>query len=188
MATQPTPDKLSFTEYLRLERAADTKSEYRGGLLFAMAGGTLTHARLSARVISLLERTAGRSCQVLTSDLKIYAAAVDEGMYPDASLLCAEPEFFDGRKDVLLNPTVVFEVLSPSTREYDQSLKASFYRTIPSLEAIFLIDSEQIYVQRQIRQGNGWLLEERKNLDDALSLYGDARLTLREIYDGIFRP
>ena len=185
MATHPTPNKISFAEYLELERLADTKSEYRGGEIFAMAGGTLTHAELSARMVALLGRVLGQSCRVFTSDLKIYATAVGEGMYPDVSLLCGEPEFYDARRDVLLNPTVVVEVLSPSTREYDQSLKAGFYRTIPSLEALILLDSERVYVQRQARKASGWLLEEWTSLDDVLWIAGNASVPLREIYDRI---
>ncbi|MBV8709073.1 MAG: Uma2 family endonuclease [Acidobacteriaceae bacterium] len=185
MATQVTPHKISFDQYLELERSATGKSEYRGGELFLMAGGTAAHARLSARIIGLLERTLPRSCQVFTSDLKLYAAAVDEGMYPDASFLCGEPEFYQGQKDVLLNPTVVFEVLSPSTREYDLSLKASFYRSIPALEALILIDSERMYVQRQARQATGWTLEEWTDHEGMLPITGSLSFSLRELYDQI---
>ena len=188
MATHPTPNKISFDQYLELERKATVKSEYRGGEMFLMAGGTAAHACLSVRVTTLLESSLGRSCQIFNSDLKIYAAAVGEGMYPDASLLCGVPDFHPGQKDVLLNPTVVFEVLSPSTREYDLSLKASFYRTIPSLEQLVLIDSERIYVQRQARQAGGWILEERMSLDDVLEITEKVSLSLRELYDQILPP
>lgn len=185
MATQAIPGKVSFAEYLDFERQADTKHEFRGGEIYAMSGGTLTHARLSAKIIFLLSRSLSQSCQVFSSDLKIYAATVNEGMYPDVSLLCGEPEFYDGRRDILLNPTVVCEVLSPSTREYDQSLKASFYRAIPSLQTIILLDSETIYAQRQARHGGGWLLDEWTSPDGVLPIIQDVSVALREIYEGI---
>ena len=184
MATQPTAGKISFADYLAAERLADTKSEYRAGEIFAMAGGNDEHSRLGVRITSLLERTLP-SCRIYNSDMKVYAAAVDEGMYPDASVACEEPEYRDARRDVLLNPSLVFEILSPSTREYDGSLKASFYRAMPTVQAIFLVGTEGLYIQRQSRRADGWLLEEFVSLDEKVPLIRSETLIMRDIYDRI---
>ena len=117
--------------------------------------------------------------------MKVYAAAVDEGMYPDASVICDQPEYQDARRDVLLNPVLVVEVLSPTTREYDLSLKAGFYRTIPSLQMLVFIDSESRYVQRQTRQEKNWSLESMTDLEDVAWRFAEKSVTLGELYSGI---
>ena len=186
MATQSLPEKLTFSEYLELERAATAcKHEYRGGEMFAMSGGTPVHARLSVRMSSLLDRAMGRSCQIFSSDLRIYASHVSESMYPDVSVVCGDLEYFDERRDMIVNPSLVVEVLSPSTREYDLSLKASFYRTIPALQTILLVDSERQYVQRQARQSQGWALEEFTTPDQALWVAKGESITVADVYHGI---
>jgi Uma2 family endonuclease len=185
MATNPAPAKISFDEYLKLERAAQFKSEYRSGEVFAMSDGTPVHARLSVRIGGLLERQLP-GCQVFSSDLKVFAQAVNEGMYPDVSVACEELQFHDGKKDVILNPALLVEVLSPSTRAYDLAFKASFYRTIPSVKALFLIDSERVYVQRQTPEITGfWTLAEFTGSDEAVWTSGDLQITVGDIYSGI---
>jgi Uma2 family endonuclease len=183
MATNPSPAKVTFAEYLEQERHANYKSEYRAGEVFAMAGGTPAHAELSMRMGFLLKSLLG--CRVFSSDLKVFAKAVNEAMYPDVSVACDELQFQDERKDVILNPTLVVEVLSPSTREYDLSLKASFYRTIPSVKALFLVDSERQYVQRQTRTADSWHLAEFTQSHQLVYDTTDCAFTLADIYTGI---
>ncbi len=183
MATNSSPTRITFDQYLEKERAAAYKSEYRSGEIFAMSGGTPVHARLSARMVVLLDRL--RGCQVFTSDLRVFAPAVNEGMYPDVSVACEELQYHDGRKDVILNPTLVVEVLSPSTREYDLGMKASFYRSIPSVTGVFLVDSERVYVQVQSRKSGSWMLEEFTREEQVVWRVGDFQMTVGEIYSGI---
>jgi len=184
MATNPAPAKISFDEYLELERAAQFKSEYRCGEVVATAGVSPVHAELSMNMGFLLKNLLG--CRVYSSDLKVFARAVNEGMYPDVSVACEELQFHDGKKDVILNPTLVVEVLSPSTRAYDLALKASFYRTIPSLKALFLVDSERVYVQRQTPEVTGfWTLAEFTRSDETVWQSGDWQITVGDIYAGI---
>jgi Uma2 family endonuclease len=165
------------------ERNATHKSEYRAGEVFAMAGGTPAHAELSMRMGFLLKTT---GCRVFSSHLKVFAKAMNEAMYPDVSVACEELQFQDDRKDVILNPTLAVEVLSPSTREYDLSLKASFYRSIPSLKTLFLVDSERHYVQRQTRTGDSWQLEEFTQSHQVVYDTKDCKFTLADIYTAIF--
>jgi len=184
MATSPSPAKISFDEYLELERAARFKSEYRSGEIFAMSGGTPAHARLSGRMLVLLDKLLP-GCQLFSSDLRVYAKAVNEGMYPDVTVTCEELQFHDRRKDVILNPMIVVEVLSPSTRDYDLGLKASFYRSIPSVEAVFLVDSERQYVQRQTRNLGSWTLDDLTENRQIVWKNGHQAITVSDIYAGI---
>jgi len=183
MATSPSPAKISFDEYLELERAARFKSEYRSGEIFAMAGGTPLHAELSLRMGILLAKLPG--CRAFSSDLRVYAQSVNEGMYPDVSVACEELQYHDGHKDVILNPTLAVEVLSPSTRDYDAGIKASFYRSIPSLKALFLVDSERKYVQVQSRTAGAWMLADFTQNDQVFWLAGNYQITVGDIYAGI---
>ncbi len=185
MATNLLPEPITFDQYLEQDEKADFKSEYRAGEVFAMSGGTEVHARLSAQVIYLLRREIGSACRVYNSDLKLYIASVNESMYPDAMVLCGEPEFYKNRKDVIVNPTLVVEVLSPSTKYYDGSFKTRAYRTVPSLQHCLLIDSESVYLQLSSRHGDSWILTELTERSRHLDIGNLLTLTLEEIYNGI---
>lgn len=188
MATSTAPAKISFDEYLAREAGAKFKSEYRSGEVFAMAGGTPSHSELQGSIISLLRLNKPSGCRVFTSDLKIFAPAVNEGMYPDASLVCGELEFYRGRNDVILNPMLVVEVLSPSTRDYDLGMKASFYRTIASLATLLFVDSERRWIQRQSRQPDAsghWILTEFSDPGQTVWIDGNRQIGVADIYDGI---
>ena len=185
MATNPLPELITFDQYLEQEEKADFKSEYRAGEVFAMSGGTEPHARLIARVASLLDQKIGNACRVYSSELKVYVAGVNESMYPDGMALCGEPEFYKNRKDVIVNPTLIVEVLSPSTKYYDGSFKTRAYRTIPTLQHYLLIDSESVYIQLSSRSGKNWVLTESTERDCCLEIGHLFTLTLEEVYRGI---
>lgn len=185
MATNLLPELITFDQYLEQEEKADFKSEYRAGEVFAMSGGTEPHARLGAQITYLLRREIGNACRIYNGDLKLYVASVNESMYPDAMMLCGEPEFYKNRKDVIVNPTLVVEVLSPSTKYYDGSFKTRAYRTISSLQHCLLIDSEGVYVQLSSRSGKNWILTESAERDCCLEIGHLLTLTLEEIYSGI---
>ena len=150
-----------------------------------MSGGTVAHARLGARIARLLDQAIGSACHVYNSDLKLYVASVNESMYPDGMALCGEPEFYKNRKDVIINPTLVVEVLSPSTKYYDGSFKTRAYRTIPSLQHCLLIDSENVYVQLSSRHGDRWILTESTERSRRLDIGDLVAFTLEEVYNGI---
>jgi Uma2 family endonuclease len=183
MAASPSPAKITFEEYLEQERAAKFKSEYRSGEVFAMAGGSPVHAELAGNMVVLMKKIHG--CRVFTSDLKVYAQSLNEGMYPDVSVACEELQYKDGRQDVILNPALVVEILSLSTREYDLGLKVSFYRSMPSVKAVFLVDSERMYVQTQCRSGGSWMLNEFTEKEQVVWIAGNYQFTVGDIYAGI---
>ena len=137
-----TPALISPLEYLRREREAKTKHEYVAGSVCKMAGAGRNHIELTA-ALGFEVRTAlrGKSCRNLDQDVKVWVAARDRYYYPDATISCP-PNFVDDANGVIDNPTVVVEVLSPSTRTLDRGPKFADYRTLPTLRDYVLIDSE----------------------------------------------
>ena len=187
MATEPLP-RFTFEQYLEQERKAEFKSEYHAGEIYAMSGGTEPHARLSFRIAHLLELHLAGRCRVYGSDLRIYIEKQDQCVYPDAMALCGEPDFFDQRKDVIRNPILVVEVLSPSTQAYDQAGKSVYYRSIPSLQDCLLVSQDRVYIEHSSRRENGtWILSSYTTLDQtAIHLQGlSVRIPVSEIYRGI---
>lgn len=160
MATQP--KRLStLEEYLDQERAAAYKSEFYAGVIYAMAGGTEVHARLAAQIASLLWLKLQGRCRIYGSDLNIYLEKQDQCVYADAMVICGEPQFWGKRKDVVVNPTLVVEVLSPSTEAYDKSDKATYYRGLPSLQHCLLVAQDKIFIEHSARQENGaWIVSQ----------------------------
>src|SRR5689334_162006 len=119
MAAEPKP-QLSVQEYLRLERQAETKSEYLDGEMVAMTGGTLRHNRIITNVVrELSNQLHERTCEVFPNDLRVRIPSTNAYVYPDTTVVCGEPRVEDSYHDTLLNPTLIVEVLSPSTEGYD---------------------------------------------------------------------
>jgi Uma2 family endonuclease len=174
-------------EYFNLEEIADQKYEFFGGEIFAMSGGTFNHAAIGANVFTALRiKLRGKSCQSTNSDMRIETPS---GLitYPDISVFCGKPELSNNQCS-LLNPVVIIEVLSPSTRRYDQSDKFLLYRSIATFQDYLLIDSEKVHVQyfHKIKQYD-WTLHEYFNLNESIELKSiQETLNLTEIYEGIF--
>ncbi len=148
-------------EYLAVERLAAERSEYIAGETFNMAGGTYRHSLISGNAFSEL-RTALRphGCRTHASDLKIFIPAADAFVYPDVVVVCGQADFFDQRKDVVLNPRVVVEVLSPSTESYDRGTNSELYRSISSLRDLLLISQDEMRVTHHHRTADGWEMRE----------------------------
>ena len=126
----------SFTpaEYLALERAADAKSEYLDGEIVAMTGGSRAHSLIAANLVRELGNALReRPCEVYGSDLRVSVALAGLYAYPDVTVVCGQPTFTDDERDTLENPTVIVEVLSPSTEGLDRGAKFTRYRRLPSL-------------------------------------------------------
>jgi Uma2 family endonuclease len=136
MVAEAWPQLRRFTpeEYLEIERKATFKSDYLNGQIYAMAGGDPKHSAVAANVITALSMQLwDRPCQVFTSDLKVRTTPGGLFAYPDASVVCGDLEFHDNREDVVTNPVILVEVLSPSTAAYDRLVKFDQYRQIPNL-------------------------------------------------------
>jgi len=170
-------------EYLAFERAAEDKSEYFDGEVVAMAGVSWAHNVIVANVVGgLWGRLRGSGCAVVPSDLKVHAAG--RVFYPDVAVVCGEPVFLDEKRDVLVDPTVLFEVLSESTKNVDRGEKFMRYRTIDSLRDVVLIAQKEPFVEHFRREGPLWQLAEIRGLDGLLTLASiGCELPLAEIYE-----
>jgi Uma2 family endonuclease len=162
MASTATRAPVSPQDYLAIERAAETKHELWRGEVFAMAGASFAHNRIVANLLAeLRDALANGPCVALPSDMKLHVPSRDGFVYPDASIVCGSPEFFDATNDVLTNPSAVFEVLSDSTERFDRGAKFVGYRSIPSLRECVLISQHERRVEHYTRSDDGtWVLHE----------------------------
>ena len=143
-------------EYLRLEREAEFRHEFVAGVLCEMAGASRNHVEIQvALVIEIGKSLSGRKCRVLGSDVKVWIATREAYYYPDLTISCP-PNFIDEASGVIDNPTVILEVLSPSTKAIDRGQKFSDYRTLPSLMDYVLVDSESRSVEVYSRESLTW--------------------------------
>jgi Uma2 family endonuclease len=173
-------------DYLAFEEQSDIKHEFFRGEIFAMAGGSFNHAKISSNiVIELGQKLRGKSCTPMGSDMRIHTpSGLDT--YPDVSIFCGKPELQDNKR-TLLNPIVIFEVLSPSTRSYDRGSKFTLYRSIPSLQDYILVDSETILIEHYRRaHNNEWILHEYRNITENIYITAiEDSLSLNAIYEQI---
>jgi Uma2 family endonuclease len=169
MASLPiTP--LTEAQYLEIERAAETKSEFHDGQMFAMAGGSFNHSVLTGAVGGILYRQLPPGC-TLSSDMRIKVVSAGLYTYPDCGIICDEPQFFGDRHDALLNPLLLVEVLSPSTECYDRGKKFELYRSIPSLREYLIVHQDQRRVEHYSKQDDGsWLLRDHTGANDSVAI------------------
>jgi Uma2 family endonuclease len=170
-SAQPVP-RLSEAEYLRLERQAETKSEYFDGEMFAMAGGTRPHSLIATNLLRELSvRLKDTDCVVYNSDLRVKVEATGLYTYPDVSVACGRQRFLDEQEDTLLDPMVVIEVLSDSTEGYDRGKKFEHYRQIPACREYLLVSQKEPRIEQFVRQPNGeWILKEAAGLEAEIKL------------------
>jgi len=175
-------------EYLALERQAQYKSEYYAGEIFAMAGASRWHNLIVANVVGeLRSQLKGRPCTTYPSDMRLKISPTGLYAYPDVTVVCGEAQFEDTQQDILLNPTLIVEVLSDSTEAYDRGGKFAHYRKLDSLMAYVLITQTKPHVEHYGRQpDNRWLLSEADSVHDTIHLPTiDCHLALAEVYDKV---
>jgi Uma2 family endonuclease len=187
VATQP-KTFLTPEQYLEIERAAEFKSEYYQGEMFAMAGAVRVHNLLAlnaAREISSQLRK--RSCEAYAADMRVLVPSTGLYTYPDVVAVCGERQFLDDRQDTLLNPNLIIEVLSPTTEAYDRGRKFEHYRSIGSLSDYLMVASDRIHADLFTRQPDGrWLLTSASRLEDSLDLPSvGCRLNLSDLYEKV---
>ncbi len=188
MLPEPKP-QLTPEEYLAHDRAADGKSEYLDGEMFAMSGGSRAHSLIGSNLIGEIHaQLRGRPCEVHGSDLRVVVESTGLYTYPDLSVICGEPDFGpDDPKDTLRNPTLLIEVLSPSTEDYDRSKKFEHYRAIPSLREYVVVAQDRAFVERLLRRDDGvWEFTEFRGLDASITLASiGVTLAFAEIYEKV---
>lgn len=157
--TQLARARFTFAEYVQLEQDSPVKHELLDGVAYAMAGGSPEHAALAGALIRLLgQALEGRPCRVFTSDLRVRVRESGLTTYPDASVICdrVETDPDDPKGHTVVNPTVLVEVLSPSTEDYDRGEKLAHYRRIPSLREVLLVAHDERRVDVWRRRDAGW--------------------------------
>lgn len=175
---------LTPKEYLAFERKATTKHEYLNGQIVAMSGASFAHNFLTMNVANqLYNQLIGGECQVAASDMRVKATQTGSYFYPDVVVVCGEPRAEDDTFDTLLNPTLIVEILSPSTETYDKGEKFEHYQQITSLKDYILISQDKVHIEHYCRQGARWLQTEFQELSDVLSLRSiGCELRLQDVY------
>ena len=180
---------LTPEQYLALEARAEVKHEYDRGRIIAMAGASREHNLIAANIAHLIgNQLIDRPCEAYVADMRVQ---IDDGryVYPDVVVACGEPRFADGESDNLLNPTLIVEVLSPSTERRDRGRKFHQYRTIESLQEYLMIAQDEVRIERYTRRGGEWVFTE---VSDPAALFRldsiGCEIAVREVYAKVAFP
>jgi len=180
-------NKFTIEEYLQMEEASKQKHEYYQAEIFAMSGAGVEHNIIAGNIFSeAKQRMKGKSCRPFNSDQRIHIPHNSLFTYPDISIVCGQIVTLDADNWNILNPTVIIEVLSPSTKNYDRGGKFKLYRGIPTLKEYILVDSESISIEVFCINSSGhWELAEYKDSGDSLVISSvQLSIPVVEIYEG----
>ena len=171
-------------EFLDWEATQSERYEYVAGSVYAMAGMSDEHNQLSTNLVTACAAHLAPPCRVRAEGLKVQIGATF--LYPDALILCSSPLFFNVRRDTILNPTVIFEVLSESTEAFDRGEKFRRYRSLASLKAIVFVAQDRVLIECWSRKDDAWQAQEWENWSESLEIEAlSLRIPLTEIYDGL---
>jgi Uma2 family endonuclease len=178
---------LTPEQYLEFERNSDERHEYFQGEIYAMSGASEAHNTITFNTAGSLHfQLRKRPCKGYSTDMRVKVRAVGLYTYPDVVVVCGEPKFEDGEFDTLLNPTVLIEVLSPSTENYDRGKKFQHYRTLESLQEYLLISQESARIEHYVREGDQWIFTDATQLEDVVTLPSiDCTLALADVYEKV---
>jgi Uma2 family endonuclease len=179
--------KITIREYLEMEEASQEKHEYYRGEVFAMSGPKVPHNIIAGNIfIGLGSKLKGKPCRPFNSDQRIHIEGNTLFTYPDISIICGDIKTLNDDEWNVLNPTILIEVLSPSTKNYDRGEKFMLYRDIPTLKEYILIDSETIHIETfRLNASNHWELEEYHFASETLQIpFLSISFPLTEIYEG----
>ncbi len=190
MSSAAVQSHLTPEEYLALERKATIKSEYLDGQMYAMSGASREHNIVCGNIfVALHLQLQERTCEIYSSEMRVKVSAAGLYTYPDILVVCDEPRFEDASVDSLLNPTALFEVLSPSTEAYDRGAKFGYYRQLDSMQEYTLVSQDVMRVEHYLRQKEQWILTEFSSPDDIVQLTSiNCELPLREVYAKVEFP
>jgi len=184
------PNQYTFQEYLTLEEKAAYKSEFWDGSIVAMVGGTPSHNKIANSIGTAIDNALdkkNKNCSVYNSDQKVYIPSFNRGVYPDCMTICGKEEFYDDSTSVLINPSLIIEVLSESTKEYDSNGKFEGYRSIPSFKEYVLVWQTIPKVQSWYKEAEDlWRISSAYGLDKSIHFYSiDCEIALKDIYKRI---
>jgi len=176
-------------DYLNFERETEFRHEFLDGEIYQRAGESVSHSRVCINLGGeVRNKLKGKLCEALSPNMKVRTSTASLFSYPDLTVVCGEPQFHDTKKDVLVNPKVIFEVLSPSTAEYDRTTKFQKYRMgNETLTDYILVSQNKPFVEHFIKQAdNNWIYRSYGEIEDVLKIETiECELSLREIYDRV---
>lgn len=174
-------------EYLERERKAGFRSEYREGVIVAMAGASRAHNQIAFNISGqFYNQLRGKNCGAYSNDMKVRLPGTLSYVYPDIVAVRGEQEFQDVREDILVNPALIIEVLSDSTEAYDRGEKWERYQRLPSLQEYVLVAQNRATVERFVRQGDLWMYSLTAGLESVLTLKSvNVVLRLADIYESV---
>ena len=190
MAALPSP-LVTVAKYLELDRCAERGSEYYDGAMYPIETSGQNHGRIQINLFKVLDSALENSpCELVGATVRVRIPNSARYTYPDVIVSCGGVMFEDTKDDTLLNPKVLFEVLSPSTEGFDRGKKFEYYRSIPSFEEYVLVSQNRLFVERFRRQGQfSWQFEEIRGMDGVLKLESlGIEIPVREIYAKIVIP
>lgn len=172
MVVQTPPRHYSTEEYFAIEETTEYRNEYHDGEIIPMTGGSINHNRIVRNLSRLTELALqGQPYEVFTSDLRLWIPRYREYTYPDVLIIKDEPVFEERRSDTVVNPSIIFEVLSKSTSSRDRGDKFTYYRSISEFKEYILIDQYQVHIEQFSKTPEGnWLLSESDAEDGILNL------------------
>ena len=179
---------ISALDYLESERLSKEKHELFQGKIVAMAGASISHNRIVSNIIGNLNTfLKGKDCEVFPSDLRIHIPTSESFTYPDVTIICGKPEMVDEKQDTIKNPTVIIEVMSPTTEQYDRGTKFFYYMQIPTLKEYLLINSTTMFAQSIRKQADAsWKFDDLKDIGDQLPITSIShKISLKEIYENV---
>ncbi|MFB8789245.1 MAG: Uma2 family endonuclease [Potamolinea sp.] len=188
MLTKTQPRSYSLEEYRKLEETAEFRSEYRDGEIVPMTGGTINHNRITRNICTFLQfGLRGKNAEPFINDLRLWIPRYRRGTYPDVMVIFGEPVFTEGRKDEILNPTLIIEVLSNSTEDFDRENKFRFYRSIPEFREYILIDQYEFLVEQYVKNESGqWLFQEYEGEAVSVSFVSlGLQMSMSDIYEKV---
>jgi len=185
-------EKKTFSEleYLEMEIVSSEKHEYYQGEIFSLAEATVEDNRIvSNTLIGLGSKLSNRDCVPFTSDLRINIQANSLYTYPDITVVCGKVKKLPNTFDTIINPTLIIEVLSASTKDYDRGTKFMLYRDIPSLKEYLVIDSTgKVHLEKWYKKEDGlWILHEFKSTEDTVPIETlSIELAMADVYRGVY--
>ncbi|GAB4184933.1 MAG: Uma2 family endonuclease [Coleofasciculaceae cyanobacterium] len=178
----------SLEDYRQLEETAEFRSEYRDGEIVPMTGDTINHNRIAVNICTFLKfALRGKNAEPFMSDLRLWIPRYRRGTYPDVMVIAGQPIFNEGRKDEVLNPILIVEVLSQSTEDFDRENKFRFYRSITELREYVLVDQYEFLVEQYIKNEAGqWLFQEYEGEAATVSFASvRVQMSMSDIYESV---
>ncbi len=179
---------VSLENYRKLEEVSEFKHEYHDGVIIALTGGTINHNTIIINLIYwLMNLCNNQNYEVFSSDLRVWIPDHKRGVYPDVMVIAGDAVFNENRQDEIVNPCLIFEVLSPSTSSYDRGDKFLYYRSISYLKEYILIDQTNYFIEHFTKtENNQWLLQECQDINEIIKLSSiEIDVKISDIYENI---